>query len=141
MADKPGSFNLAEVFVRPVSMTGGQRLQRIGRTATDPVKLRRASAAEMIPPRQCASASAGCTLNSATSRQGDKARLGGQARQIRGPKRAVRHHRETSRPCRWEIRAQIDLFGAVLTAPWQTPARAQNGGSSCACPLSAKHGL
>jgi transposase len=32
----------AEVFVRPVSMTEGRRLQRIGRTATDPVKLRRA---------------------------------------------------------------------------------------------------
>jgi transposase len=31
-----------EVFVRPVSMTEGQRLQRIGRTAKDPVKLRRA---------------------------------------------------------------------------------------------------
>jgi Homeodomain-like domain len=32
----------AEVFVRPVTLTGGQRLQRIGRTARDPVKLRRA---------------------------------------------------------------------------------------------------
>jgi transposase len=31
-----------EVFVRPVSMAEGQRLQRIGRTAKDPVKLRRA---------------------------------------------------------------------------------------------------
>lgn len=31
-----------EVFVRPVSMTEGQRLQRIGRTAKDPVRLRRA---------------------------------------------------------------------------------------------------
>lgn len=31
-----------EVFVRPVSMTEGQRLQRIGRSAKDPVKLRRA---------------------------------------------------------------------------------------------------
>ena len=31
-----------EVFVRPVSMTEGQRLQRISRTAKDPVKLRRA---------------------------------------------------------------------------------------------------
>jgi len=31
-----------EVFVRPVTMTEGQRLQRIGRTAKDPVKLRRA---------------------------------------------------------------------------------------------------
>jgi transposase len=31
-----------EVFVRPVTMTEGQRLQRIGRTARDPVKLRRA---------------------------------------------------------------------------------------------------
>jgi transposase len=30
------------VFVRPVSMAEGQRLQRIGRTAKDPVKLRRA---------------------------------------------------------------------------------------------------
>src|SRR5262249_28145978 len=32
----------AEVFVRPVSMTEGRRLQRIGRTAKDPVRLRRA---------------------------------------------------------------------------------------------------
>ena len=31
-----------EVFVRPVTMTEGQRLQRIGRTARDPVRLRRA---------------------------------------------------------------------------------------------------
>ena len=31
-----------EVFVRPVTMTEGQRLQRIGRTPRDPVKLRRA---------------------------------------------------------------------------------------------------
>lgn len=31
-----------EVFVRPVSMAEGQRLQRVGRTAKDPVKLRRA---------------------------------------------------------------------------------------------------
>jgi len=31
-----------EVFVRPVTMTEGRRLQRIGRTARDPVKLRRA---------------------------------------------------------------------------------------------------
>jgi hypothetical protein len=31
-----------EVFVRPVSMAEGQRLQRIGRTAKDPVRLRRA---------------------------------------------------------------------------------------------------
>lgn len=31
-----------EVFVRPVSMTEGLRLQRIGRTARDPVRLRRA---------------------------------------------------------------------------------------------------
>jgi transposase len=31
-----------EVFVRPVSMVEGQRLQRISRTAKDPVKLRRA---------------------------------------------------------------------------------------------------
>jgi transposase len=31
-----------EVFVRPVSMTEGQRLQRISRTSKDPVKLRRA---------------------------------------------------------------------------------------------------
>jgi hypothetical protein len=30
-----------EVFVRPVSMTGGLQMQRIGRTARDPVKLRR----------------------------------------------------------------------------------------------------
>ncbi len=32
----------AEVFVRPVTMAEGRRLQRIGRTAKDPVKLRRA---------------------------------------------------------------------------------------------------
>src|SRR6516164_2320985 len=31
-----------EVFVRPVTMAEGRRLQRIGRTAKDPVKLRRA---------------------------------------------------------------------------------------------------
>jgi DNA-binding CsgD family transcriptional regulator len=31
-----------EVFVRPVSMIEGQRLQRIGGTAKDPVKPRRA---------------------------------------------------------------------------------------------------
>src|ERR1700757_3502998 len=31
-----------EVFVPPVSMAEGRRLQRIGRTAKDPVKLRRA---------------------------------------------------------------------------------------------------
>ena len=31
-----------EVFVRPATMAEGQRLQRIGRTAKDPVKLRRA---------------------------------------------------------------------------------------------------
>jgi hypothetical protein len=31
-----------EVFVRPVTMTEGRRLQRIGRTARDPVRLRRA---------------------------------------------------------------------------------------------------
>jgi transposase len=31
-----------EVFVRPVTMAEGQRLQRIGRTAKDPVRLRRA---------------------------------------------------------------------------------------------------
>jgi transposase len=31
-----------EVFARPVTMTEGRRLQRIGRTAKDPVKLRRA---------------------------------------------------------------------------------------------------
>ncbi|MEU8005593.1 IS630 family transposase [Catellatospora sp. NPDC049111] len=30
-----------EVFVRPITMAEGQRLQRIGRTAKDPVKLRR----------------------------------------------------------------------------------------------------
>ncbi|XVQ09547.1 IS630 family transposase [Spirillospora sp. CA-255316] len=36
-----------EVFVRPVSMAEGRRLQRIGRTATDPVKLRRAIVALM----------------------------------------------------------------------------------------------
>jgi transposase len=30
------------MFVRPVSMTEGQRLQRIGRTARDQVRLRRA---------------------------------------------------------------------------------------------------
>jgi hypothetical protein len=33
---------LPEVFVRPVTMTEGRRLQRIGRTARDPVRLRRA---------------------------------------------------------------------------------------------------
>jgi Winged helix-turn helix len=44
----PGEFSEVamarppEVFVRPVTMAEGQRLQRIGRTAKDPVKLRRA---------------------------------------------------------------------------------------------------
>jgi transposase len=44
----PGEFSEVvmgrspEVFVRPVSMAEGRRLQRIGRTAKDPVKLRRA---------------------------------------------------------------------------------------------------
>ncbi|SDG88355.1 Transposase [Sinosporangium album] len=33
---------LPEVFVRPVTMAEGRRLQQIGRTAKDPVKLRRA---------------------------------------------------------------------------------------------------
>ena len=32
----------AEVFVWPVTMTEGRRLQRIGRTSKDPVRLRRA---------------------------------------------------------------------------------------------------
>jgi hypothetical protein len=31
-----------EVFVRPVTMTEGQRLKRIGHAARDPVKLRQA---------------------------------------------------------------------------------------------------
>jgi transposase len=31
-----------EVFVRPVTMSEGRRLQRIGRSSKDPVKLRRA---------------------------------------------------------------------------------------------------
>jgi hypothetical protein len=40
------------------------------------------------------------------------------------------HDRETSRSGRWEIRAQIDLFGAGQTAPRQTRDCAQNGGST-----------
>jgi len=47
MADKLGSFKLPKVSVRPVSIAEGQRLQRIGRTAGDPGKLRRAI--EVIP--------------------------------------------------------------------------------------------
>ncbi len=42
----------------------------------------------------------------------------------------ITHERETSRSSRWEIRAQIDLFGSGHIAPWQTAARAQIGGSA-----------
>jgi hypothetical protein len=52
---------------------------------------------------------------------------------------AYRHDRETSRSCRWEIRAQIDLFDAGHTAPWQTAARAQNGGSASVLPGILRH--
>ena len=44
----------AEVFVRPVSMTEGRRLQRIGRTAKDPVRLRRAIVVLMSAQEQSA---------------------------------------------------------------------------------------
>jgi transposase len=43
-----------EVFVRPVTMTEGRRLQRIGRTAKDPVKLRRAIVVLMSAQGQAA---------------------------------------------------------------------------------------
>ena len=43
-----------EVFVRPVTMTEGRRLQRIGRTATDPVRLRRAIVVLMSAQEQSA---------------------------------------------------------------------------------------
>src|SRR5258708_28831696 len=46
---------------------------------------------------------------------------------------------EPSRSCRWEIRAQIDLFGAGHTAPWQTAARAHNGGNARRAKLKADH--
>ncbi|WP_434581725.1 hypothetical protein [Carbonactinospora thermoautotrophica] len=42
------------VFVRPVSMAEGQRLQRIGRAAKDPVRLRRAIVVLMSAPGQAA---------------------------------------------------------------------------------------
>ena len=45
---------LPEVFVRPVTMAEGRRLQRIGRTAKDPVKLRRAIVVLMSAQRQAA---------------------------------------------------------------------------------------
>jgi transposase len=44
----------AEVFVRPVTMAEGRRLQRIGRTAKDPVKLRRAIVVLMSAQGQAA---------------------------------------------------------------------------------------
>ena len=43
-----------EVFVRPVTMAEGRRLQRIGRTAKDPVKLRRAIVVLMSAQGQAA---------------------------------------------------------------------------------------
>ncbi len=43
-----------EVFVRPVTMTEGRRLQRISRTAKDPVKLRRAIVVLMSAQGQAA---------------------------------------------------------------------------------------
>ena len=43
-----------EVFVRPVTMAEGQRLQRIGRTAKDPVRLRRAIVVWMSAQGQAA---------------------------------------------------------------------------------------
>src|SRR5262245_22909738 len=44
----------AEVFVRPVTTAEGRRLQRIGRTAKDPVRLRRAIVVLMSAQRQAA---------------------------------------------------------------------------------------
>jgi DNA-binding CsgD family transcriptional regulator len=41
-----------EVFVRPVTMAEGRRLQRIGRTAKHPVKLRRAIVVWMLAQGQ-----------------------------------------------------------------------------------------
>jgi hypothetical protein len=51
----------AEVGVRPVTVAEGRRLQRIGRTAKDPVRLRRAivvwmSAQGQSAPEYCAPA-------------------------------------------------------------------------------------
>ena len=43
-----------EVFARPVTMAEGRRLQRIGRTAKDPVRLRRAIAVLMSAQGQAA---------------------------------------------------------------------------------------
>ena len=43
-----------EVFVRPVTMAEGRRLQRIGRTAKDPVRLRRAIVVLMSAQGQAA---------------------------------------------------------------------------------------
>jgi len=43
-----------EVFVRPVTMAEGRRLQRIGRIAKDPVRLRRAIVVLMSAQGQAA---------------------------------------------------------------------------------------
>src|SRR5258707_11291740 len=51
------------------------------------------------------------------------------AEQVSQQTYSSRHDCETIRPCRWEIGAQIDLFGAGQTAPWQTATRTHNGGS------------
>src|SRR5258708_10727389 len=48
------------------------------------------------------------------------------AEQVSQQTYSSRHDCETIRPCRWEIGAQIDLFGAGQTAPWQTATRAHN---------------
>src|SRR5260221_11997706 len=50
------------------------------------------------------------------------------AEQVSQQTYSSRHDCETIRPCRWEIGAQIDLFGAGQTAPWQTATRTHNGG-------------
>jgi transposase len=42
-----------EVFVRPVTVSEGQRFQRIGRTSKEPVKLRRAIVVLMSAQGQC----------------------------------------------------------------------------------------
>src|SRR5260370_9209188 len=58
------------------------------------------------------------------------------AEQVSQQTYSSRHDCETIRPCRWEIGAQFDLFGAGQTAPWQTATRTHHGGAvrSLVCP-------
>ena len=50
------------IGIRPVTMTEGQRLQRIGRTARDPVKLRRAIVVLMSAQGQASRTSPTCWI-------------------------------------------------------------------------------